>query len=148
MGADWGKIRNDYINGGGSYAELAEKYNVSSSTVEKIGRKEGWKKAKKEQRKKIAEKTQEKTAEKIADTESEIAAIRSRLRLTIMQQIETRMNLEETDGMEFRRLVQSFKDMCEITDGIGNAEENDDGFLDALNGSAGEDWSDESDIPI
>lgn len=148
MGADWGKIRNDYINGGGSYAELAEKYNVSSSTVEKIGRKEGWKKAKKEQRKKIAEKTQEKTAEKIADTESEIAAIRARLRLTIMQQIETRMNLEETDGMEFRRLVQSFKDMCEITDGIGNHDESDDGFLDALNGSAEEDWSDESDIPI
>ena len=147
MAADWLTIRNDYINGGGSYAELAEKYNVSPSTIEKIGCKEGWKKAKKEQCKKIAEKTQEKTVEKIADTESEIAAIHSRLRLKFMQQIETRLEQVE-DGIEFRRLVQSYKDMCEITDGIGIADENDDGFLDALNGTAEEDWSDESDIPV
>ena len=145
MVADWNKIRNDYINGGGSYAELAEKYNVSESTMQKVGCKEGWKKAKKEQGKKIAEKLQEKTAEKIAekiaDAESEIAAIRSRLRLTIMQQIESRISLEETDGMEFRRLVQSFIDMYEIAEGASAAGqiEAHNALIDAIRGLDDED---------
>lgn len=141
MVADWNKIRNDYINGGGSYAELAAKYNMSASTVEKMGRKEGWKKAKREQCKKIAEKTQEKTAEKIADAESEIAAIRSRVRLTIMQQIESRINLEETDGMEFRRLVQSFIDMYDISEeaGASGQLEAHNALIDAIRGLDDED---------
>ena len=58
------------------------------------------------------------------------------------------MGVEEKDGMEFRRLVQSYKDMCDITDGIVGIEDNEDGFLDALYGTAGEDWIDDSDIPI
>ena len=148
MAVDWLTIRNDYINGGGSYRELSEKYGVSNSAVEKRASAEGWKKAKNEQSGKIAEAMQKKTAEKIANAESEIAAIRSRLRLKFMQEIERRAELEETDGMEFRRLVQSYKDMCDITDGIGTAEENDDGFIEALNGTAEGDWSDENDIPI
>ena len=141
MVADWNKIRNDYINGGGSYAELAEKYNVSASTLEKRACKEGWRKAKIEQSKEIAEKTQEKTAEKIADAESEIAAIRSRLRLTIMQQIESRMSLEETDGMEFRRLVQSFIDMYDIAEeaGVTGQIEAHNALIDAIRGLDDED---------
>ena len=112
------------------------------------GRKEGWTNARDEQRKIIATDIQRKSAEKIADDESEIAAIRSRLRLKFMKEIERRAELEDADGVEFRRLVQSYKDMCEITDGIGTPEEKDDGFIEALNGTAEGDWSDEGDIPI
>ena len=148
MAADWLTIRNDYINGGGSYRQLAEKYGVPFDTLKQQARKNGWKKARDELRHKIATETPKKIAEKIIDAESEIAAIRARLRLKFLQEIERRTELEETDGMEFRRLVQSFKDMCEITDGIGSTEETDDGFLDALNGTAGEDWNDESNIPV
>ena len=54
--------------------------------------------------------------------------------------------LTSTDMKDYYNF--SYKDMCEITDGIGNTEETDDGFLDALNGTAEEDWSDESDIPV
>ena len=148
MAVDWLKIRNDYINGGGSYRKLAEKYNVKFSALREVALKEEWVAAKAEQMNKIRNETAQKTAEKIAESEAEIASIRSRLRLKFMQEIERRASLEETDGMEFRRLVQSYKDMCEITDGIGTPEENDDGFLEALNGTAGEDWNDEGDIPI
>lgn len=148
MAVDWLKIRNDYINGGGSYRKLAKKYNVKFSALREVALKEEWVAAKAEQMNKIRNETAQKTAEKIAESEAEIASIRSRLRLKFMQEIERRANLEETDGMEFRRLVQSYKDMCEITDGIGTPEENDDGFLEALNGTAGEDWNDEGDIPI
>ena len=148
MAVDWLKIRNDYINGGGSYRQLAEKYKVKFSALREVAYKEEWVAAKAEQMDKIRNATAQKTAEKIAESEAEIASIRSRLRLKFMQEIERRAELEETDGMEFRRLVQSYKDMCEITDGIGTVEENDDGFLEALNGTAGEDWNDEGDIPI
>lgn len=147
MAADWLTIRNDYINGGGSYRQLAEKYNVPFSTLSDRATKGKWKQAKDEHWDNVVKETEQKTAEKISESESEIAAIHSRLRLKFMQQLEIRLEKAE-DGMEFRRLVQSYKDMCEITDGIGNNEENNDGFLDALNGTAEEDWSDESDIPI
>ena len=147
MAADWVTIRNDYINGGGSYRKLSEKYGVSLRTIAKHAKDEEWQQQKAENLNTIAIAVQQKTTEKIAESESEIASIRSRLRLKIMQQLETRLE-RANDGMEFRRLVQSYKDMCEITDGIGSTEENDDGFLDALNGTAGEDWSDESDIPV
>lgn len=147
MAADWLTIRNDYINGGGSYRQLSEKYGVSLRTIAKHAKDEEWQERKAENLNRVAMAVQQKTTEKIAESESEIASIRSRLRLKIMQQLEQRIEHAE-DGMEFRRLVQSYKDMCEITDGIGSTEETDDGFLDALNGTAGEDWSDESDIPI
>lgn len=148
MAVDWLTIRNDYINGGGSYRQLAKKYGVSMRQLAEYGRNEGWTNARDEQRKIIATDIQRKSAEKISDDESEIAAIRSRLRLRFMQEIERRTELAEADGVEFRRLVQSYKDMCEITDGIGTPEDKDDGFLEALNGTAGEDWSDEGDIPV
>ena len=148
MAVDWLTIRNDYVNGGGSYRQLAEKYGVPFSTLTDRATKGKWKQAKDEHWDNVVKETEQKSAEKIAQSESEIACIRSRLRLKIMQQLETRLGVEKLDGMEFRRLVQSYKDMCEITDGIGSTEENDDGFLDALNGTAGEDWSDESDIPV
>ena len=147
MAVDWLTIRNDYINGGGSYRKLSEKYGVALRTIAKHAKDEEWQQQKAENLNMTAMAVQQKTIEKIAESESEIAAIRSRLRLRIMQQLENRLD-HVVDGMEFRRLVQSYKDMCEITDGIGNTEENDDGFLDALNGTAGEDWSDESDIPV
>ena len=150
MAVDWITIRNDYINGGGSYRQLAKKYGVSASTLTARAIANGWKQAKDEHQSEVKAKTEQKTIEKIADNEYEVAEIRSRLRLKFMQEIERRENLEEPDGMEFRRLVQSYKDMCEITDGISGADEHDDGFMDALNGTAEEDWSNESesDIPI
>ena len=147
MAADWLTIRTDYVNGGGSYRQLSEKYGVPFSTLRDQAIKGKWKQAKDAQWQEVVKETEQKTKEKIAESESEIAAIHSRLRLKIMQQLETRLEQAE-DGMEFRRLVQSYKDMCEITDGIGSTEETDDGFLDALNGTAEEDWSDESDIPV
>lgn len=148
MAVDWLTIRNEYINGGGSYRQLAEKHKVKFSALREVAFREGWVAAKSEQMDKIRNATAQKTAEKIADNESEIASIRSRLRLKIMQELEIRIAKADGDGMEFRRLVQSYKDMCDITDGIGTPEENDDGFIEALNGTAGEDWSDEGDIPV
>lgn len=148
MVTDWAKIRNDYINGGGSYRELSLKYGVSITSICKKSRAQGWVEQREKQLNETAKEVKRKTVEKISDAESEVAAIRARLRLKFMQEIEKRMGVEEKDGMEFRRLVQSYKDMCDITDGIVGIDDNEDGFLDALNGTAEEDWSNESGIPI
>lgn len=115
MSVDWAKIRNDYVNGVGNYAELSEKYGVSNSTLTKRGAAEKWAKAKEKQAQTIRRKTEEKTAEKIADTESECAAIMSRIRLKLTMKIEQAVDkLEEVDPGELRKLVQSYKDMSEV----------------------------------
>nr|DAI35530.1 MAG TPA: Protein of unknown function (DUF1804) [Caudoviricetes sp.] len=71
MAVDWLKIRNDYINGGGSYRKLAEKYSVSFATLRDRAIKENWKSARDRQRNKVVTKTEQKTAEKIAEQEAD-----------------------------------------------------------------------------
>lgn len=39
---DWKRIKAEYIAGGTSYRKLAEKYNVSQSTLRKVAAKEQW----------------------------------------------------------------------------------------------------------
>lgn len=116
MAVDWLKIKTEYINGGISYRKLADKYGVSFNTLKEHAMDEEWAKLKAEQHHKTTTKTQQKAAEKISDNESEIAAIKSRLRLRIYEQLEQRINEEKIDVADFRRLVQSYKDMCDIKD--------------------------------
>lgn len=67
---DWIKIKTDYINGGGSYRALAEKYGVSKTYLTKRGQKEHWVHLKNKQLTKMSEKVAQKTAEKIAEKEA------------------------------------------------------------------------------
>ena len=39
---DWKKIKAEYIKGGTSYRQLAEKYNAPFGTLRKVAAKEGW----------------------------------------------------------------------------------------------------------
>lgn len=70
MAVDWLKIKNDYINGGGSYRKLAEKHGVSASSLMQIAAKEKWSEEKKIQLSKIEAKTKQKAAEEIAKREA------------------------------------------------------------------------------
>lgn len=123
MAVDWLKIRSDYINGGGSYRALAEKYGVSVTSICAKAKKEGWQTARRTQLNKTCTKVEQKTAEKISDAESEAAAIKARMRLVFFQEIERRTKTDEVDGMEFRRLVQSYKDLCELSEDGRPADE-------------------------
>ena len=42
MAVDWLAIRNDYINGGGSYRKMAEKYSVPLRTIAHRAKEEKW----------------------------------------------------------------------------------------------------------
>lgn len=69
VAVDWLAIRNDYINGGGSYRKLAEKYGVPLRTIAMRGKDEKWPEARAEQQNRIATKLQQKTADAIVKNE-------------------------------------------------------------------------------
>ena len=69
MAVDWLVIKNDYINGGGSYREMAEKYRVPLRTIAKHAKDEKWQEAKKDNCNSIAIALQQKTADAIIKSE-------------------------------------------------------------------------------
>lgn len=56
MATPWGRIRAAYLRGDTTYAELAEKYQLSEQTIRNRASKEGWKKEKDEIRTKAVQK--------------------------------------------------------------------------------------------
>ena len=121
MTVDWLKIKTEYINGDISYRDLAKKWGVPFPTLRDRAARESWKDAKEQQRNRVMMETSQKTADKISDNESEIASIKSRIRLKIYQELESRLNAAEVEGSDFRRLVQSYKDMCDIVADDGDS---------------------------
>ena len=113
MAVDWLTIRNDYINGGGSYRKLAEKYGITLATIRRRAEAENWIKLREEHQHKINTKAAQKAQEKISDALSDEAASKVRIRVRLLEMGENWLNnLEEiTDTGEFRRMVQSFADM-------------------------------------
>ena len=114
MAVDWLAIKTEYINGGISYRKLAEKYGVNKDSIAARAKAENWKGLRDNQTDKTHTKTIQKTVEKISDALSDEAAAKSRIRARIYQELEKRLSAEAVESADFRRLVQSFKDMCEI----------------------------------
>lgn len=71
MAVDWLKIRNEYVNGGGSYRKLAEKYGISANAICTRSKKEHWLDKKEKQLDKTCTRTEEKTVEIIANKEAD-----------------------------------------------------------------------------
>lgn len=67
---DWLKLKNEYINGNISYRKLAEKHDVSFSSLKNRAVTEKWVEQREKQRNKIDTKLTQKTAEKIAEKET------------------------------------------------------------------------------
>lgn len=65
---DWKKIKQDYVTGNSTYAELIKKYNITSKTAfNKMALKEEFVKSREKYRKKIETKTLEKLAKSESD---------------------------------------------------------------------------------
>lgn len=69
MAVDWLSIRNDYINGMGSYRKLSEQYGVPFGTLRCRAEREEWVKLKEAQLHEISTKTAQKTADAISEKE-------------------------------------------------------------------------------
>lgn len=114
MAVDWLTIKTDYLNGGGSYRKLAEKYGVNKDTIALRAKKENWRKEKDIHSDRIQTKTIEKTEDKISDALSEEAAAKVRIRTRLIRMAENWINdhcevIEDTG--DFRRIVQSCVDL-------------------------------------
>lgn len=83
MAVDWLTIRNDYINGGGSYRKLAEKYGINKDTIARKAKEEDWCIQKDIQADKIQteiiQQTSDVIVEKAVDRISRLLAISDRL---------------------------------------------------------------------
>ena len=190
MAVDWLKIRNDYINGGGSYRKLSEKYGVPLRTIAKHAKDEEWQKLKKENCNAIATTLRQKTADAIVQNELSRLSRLLEISDSLIDKIEQAVseldmaqvtNKKKTKVIEYKNHERPDKPTKEIIEeheeilavqsiidrkGLqqvamalkavfdmtaeenGDTDENDDGFLEALNGTAGEDWNDEGDIPV
>ncbi|MDD6236378.1 MAG: helix-turn-helix domain-containing protein, partial [Clostridiales bacterium] len=71
---NWIKIKNDYINGRGSYRKLADKYGISATSIGKRARLEGWAEQREKQLHKSYTKVAQKTADRIAEREADRVA--------------------------------------------------------------------------
>lgn len=190
MAVDWLTIRNDYINGGGSYRKLSEKYGVPLRTIAKHAKDEDWQKLKEETCNDIATSLRQKTADAIVESEvsrfTRLLAISDSLIDKIEQAVteldmaqvtnkkKTKVieyNNEECPNKPTKEIIEEKEEILEVrsiidrkglqqvalalkavfdmtADENDNTGENDDGFIEALNGTAEGDWSDEGDIPV
>lgn len=134
--ADWAKIKREYVTTDISYRALAEKHGVDKSSVLRHAKAEKWQEARSRHADNVHLRCVQKTAEKIADSESEIAAIRSRVHLRLMQEVERQANElaqeEKCDSYRLRQIVQSYRDMSDIVyESIGSEEQHND-LIDAI----------------
>lgn len=125
---DWIPIKNEYINTNISYRKLAEKHNISFSTLEKKARKDGWKKLKDEQCDKIDEEVRQKTADIIVEAQTDrltqllILADTAQAKIQeAFEQLTTYMDdygrVTESDIIDvnrLRKLLASLKDLKDV----------------------------------
>jgi hypothetical protein len=114
VAVDWLAIRNDYINGGGSYRKLAEKYGVNKDTIAQKAKSEGWREQRDIQTDKTKTETIQKTQEKISDALSDEAAAKARIRAKLIRMAENWIDCQVDavgDTADYRRIVQSCVDM-------------------------------------
>ena len=87
---DWNAIRNEYIAGGISQRELAEKYDISIATIARRAQSEKWTTDRKENERKHIENIIQKTADAAADN----AVIAERIKAKLLKRLE-----KEIDGL-------------------------------------------------
>lgn len=94
---DWVKIKSEYLGGGVSLRQLAEKYKISKSQIFKMSSKEGWTK----QRDKIVTRAGAEAERKIASAIIENADIAERIRGKLLNRLEAEVDrLPEEPGTE------------------------------------------------
>ena len=150
MAVDWLRIKNDYINGVGSYRKLAEQYGISRSTLEKKAISEKWKEQRDLQCGKTEAKVRQETEDKIAATLSDEAAAKARIRGKLIRLAENWID-SQCDKIrnpgDFRRIVQSCVDLG-VMDVQETEEIDNDGLLEALGNVAADLFEDGDDSMI
>lgn len=136
---DWNRIKGEYIAGGISQRELAKKYGLSWSTLQKRANRERWAEVRQRACNKVVEKVVQETAKKKADNAT-LAADIKRKGLIILDglfddfaQVRATEHRESrkgiTDIKRLRDLTQAFRD---LTDDMPSAENANNDLLQSL----------------
>jgi transcriptional regulator with XRE-family HTH domain len=130
---DWNKIRAEYITGV-SQRQLAEKYGVSRTMIERRSRNEKWSSERVAARAKVQEKVIQKTAQKAADNASIAADIKRKALLLLDRLVDDFAQHTATEHREYnehnltdikrlRDLTAAYKDLtADMATGTGNNE--------------------------
>jgi transposase-like protein len=106
---DWKRIKAEYIAGGTSYRKLAEKYDVSFSTLRKVAAKEQWTELRNKTRAKTDTKISDSISDKEADKAVNIIAVADKLLNKIAEVIDL---VSDTQGL--KHISSALKDIKDI----------------------------------
>lgn len=106
---DWKKIKAEYIAGGTSYRKLAEKYDVSFSTLRKVAAKEQWTELRSKTRTKMDTKIIETLSGKEADKAVNIIDVADKLLEKIVIIADS-----VCDADSLKKLTSAIKDLKDI----------------------------------
>lgn len=109
--ADWAAIRAEYIAGGTSYRKLAEKYDVSISTLRKRAERERWTAMRSQAYAMAGTKSIEQAAEAAATYDSRIYATADKLLDKVSESIEA---IDNTDTGSMRQIAAILRDLQDI----------------------------------
>ena len=107
---DWKRIKAEYIAGGTSYRKLAEKYNVSFSTLRKVAAKEQWT----ELRHKAGQKRDTKIINAISDMEAKKAIDIVDVADKLLSKMSELMDAVPLDTQAMKHLTSALRDLKEI----------------------------------
>ena len=108
---DWKKVKADYIAGGTSYRKLAEKYDVSFSTLKEIARREKWTDLKEQARYKADTKFADLMGEKQANRSAKILDVADMLLDKISN---TLRMMDAVDSQSIKHFTSALKDIRDI----------------------------------
>lgn len=107
---DWKRIKAEYIAGGISLQKLAEKYEVSFSTIQKKSMEEKWGNL----RKKSRRKEEEKIIESVSSIEAQKAVDIIDVANKLLDKITEIMDTAVTGTQSIKNLTSALKDLKEI----------------------------------
>lgn len=108
--SDWKKIKAEYVAGGTSYRKLAEKYDVSLTTLQRIAKKENWIGLRQQAETKTETKIIDSVSEKNANRASKIISVADKL----LDKISEIIDEVVTDTQSIKHLTSALKDLKEI----------------------------------
>ena len=109
LSVDWKRIKAEYIAGGKSLRELAEKYGVSFSTIQKKSMEEKWGNLRKKSRRKVEEKIIDSVSSKEAKKAVDLFDIADVLAEKVREMAEM-----VVDPDSIKKLTSAIKDIRDI----------------------------------
>lgn len=111
---DWESIESDYITGNFSYAELAEKYKISKSTLAKYAVNNKWTEKRKKFRKKVVTKTTNKIAKEQSDKLLKLISASDNMAELIDKTVSKMLKAKDASPAAMKDIVTTLKDLTAV----------------------------------